>query len=45
MVRFNVLELKGEYDFASSNSEYKTELMIGNAKVCENCKRGGQLAT
>ena len=34
MVRFSLLELKGEYDFNTSNSEYKGDLFIGNAKVC-----------
>lgn len=33
MVRFSLLELKGEYDFGSSYSEYKGDLFIGNAKV------------
>lgn len=33
MVRFSLLELKGEYDFNTSNSEYKGDLFIGNAKV------------
>lgn len=37
MVRFSLLELKGEYDFGSNFSEYKGDMYIGNAKVCDGC--------